>query len=688
MTAAHDGPTPYQQAAAHLVLAGWWPLPLPYREKTPPPDGFTGHDGRDPTPAEISAWLAAPDPRRVGNVGVRIPPDVVGIDVDGYDDKPGAATLAQLEAKLGPLPPTVIITSRSDGVSGIRLFRLPDGVDQSTFRTGWPGIELCRYGHRYVVAPPSIHPKTGSAYRCFDPATGEVLATLPPKADLPVLPEAWAAACAKPQRPERTTRLAPAGLPVAPGTPDPYAPCKAMSNALAGILEQLRGGSSRHDAATAGAMRLARLAERGHCGVEYALDVVARTFIPEIQDRISYAGAVAEWQSIVDTAKAKVDADQWPAGDRGCCGPDSAAARSQAAADRWLAELEHATPRTTGAEDAGGTSADEPAPVTDLEDRIAEAKRLFVEERLPVIDWHALWDDDSEEEWIVEPILPARRLVALYSAPKVGKSLLLLEIAAAIAKGSGWVLDSHLDQARTVLYVDFENDPRADVRERLINMGYGPDDLGRLRYLSFPTLAALDSERGAEELMAAVEHHRAEVVVIDTVSRAVAGEENENDTWLAFYRHTGLRLKQAGVAMIRLDHAGKDETKGQRGGSAKVGDVDAVWRLSRVTDTVYRLQCEANRMPLAPEQKDLTLNRVEEPTLRHTVAANGWKARQDADLAAADAALAGARVPDDVLTQRRLGDWCKAQGITLTRAQMRAWLDAEKRRRGMVEAAS
>ena len=34
--------------------------------------------------------------------------------------------------------------------------------------------------------------------------------------------------------------------------------------------------------------------------------------------------------------------------------------------------------------------------------------------------------------------------------------------------------------------------------------------------------------------------------------------------------------------MVRLDHTGKDQTKGQRGGSAKYGDVDAVWKLTEV----------------------------------------------------------------------------------------------------------
>lgn len=243
-----------------------------------------------------------------------------------------------------------------------------------------------------------------------------------------------------------------------------------------------------------------------------------------------------------------------------------------------------------------------------------------IDELFPVIDWEELWADDDEEEWIVPPILPARRLVALFSAPKVGKSLLMLELAVAIARGEP-VLGSELDRPRVVLYVDFENDPRGDVRSRLVAMDRKPSELENLRYLSFPQLEYLDSKAGAVALLAIVERHGAEVVVIDTVSRAVGGDENENDTWLRFYRHTGLALKQAGVASIRLDHTGKDPEKGMRGGSAKYGDVDAVWQMTAVTESTYRLECKANRMPVA--EKVLVLRREQLPRLRHEVEGAG-----------------------------------------------------------------
>ena len=77
----------------------------------------------------------------------------------------------------------------------------------------------------------------------------------------------------------------------------------------------------------------------------------------------------------------------------------------------------------------------------------------------------------------------------------------------------------------------------------------------------------------------------------------MGGEENDNDTWLNLYKHTGLALKQAQVAMIRLDHTGKDETKGQRGGSAKAGDVDAIWKLTESRTSVTGSQLQS-RFPL------------------------------------------------------------------------------------------
>lgn len=320
-----------------------------------------------------------------------------------------------------------------------------------------------------------------------------------------------------------------------------------------------------------------------------------------------------------------------------------------------------------------------PPPVTILGDIPAAADPLDhideIKQRLPILNWHDLWNDTTTEEWIVEPLIPARRSIALFSAPKLGKSLLMLELAVQIAEGTR-ALGADLDRPRRVLYIDFENDPRGDIRERLQAMNYQPDNLANLCYLSYPSLAHLDTEKGALELLAAAKAYECEVVIIDTISRAVGGDENENDTWLNFYRQTGMKAKQAGLTLLRLDHTGKDETKGMRGGSAKYGDVDVVWKMSRLTETTFRLECTDNRLPI--NEKTLVVERRENP-LRHHVEPRGisaaWRIKMDAFI----------RIMDDALLPKDAGraaalEAIRAAGLPVDTNVLR---EAIKRRRLM-----
>lgn len=224
--------------------------------------------------------------------------------------------------------------------------------------------------------------------------------------------------------------------------------------------------------------------------------------------------------------------------------------------------------------------------------------------RHTILDWQQLWDDTPEDEqWLVEPLLGVGRLIAVYSPPKAGKSLIALEIAAAVATGRP-VLSQPAGEPRKVLYVDLENS-RRDLRDRLDALGYKPADLGNLAYLSFPSLPALNSAAGGRELLALAIEHGAVLVIIDTVSRVISGKENDADTFNELYYYALAPLKGRDIAVMRLDHAGKDLSKGQRGSSSKDGDVDQVWALS-AAGPVITLRCERSR----------TLNPVEAISLR------------------------------------------------------------------------
>lgn len=220
----------------------------------------------------------------------------------------------------------------------------------------------------------------------------------------------------------------------------------------------------------------------------------------------------------------------------------------------------------------------------------------------PELDWHeVMTGTPPEPEWLAYPLFERGALYAVYSPAKAGKSLFMLDICASIAAGRS-VLGRPPVEPVDVLYVDLEN-TRRDLYDRMTDLAYHADDLKRLHYLSFPSLPALDSPRGGAYLAANADHYGAAVVVIDTVGRTIAGEENAADTWHALYRYAMVPLKAAGVCVIRLDHMGKDIERGMRGSSAKVSDVDTAFALHRLTDGPTRIKVErtATRNGHSPE---------------------------------------------------------------------------------------
>lgn len=209
------------------------------------------------------------------------------------------------------------------------------------------------------------------------------------------------------------------------------------------------------------------------------------------------------------------------------------------------------------------------------------------------VSWEAAWGPPEPVEWLVHGFIAARRGHALYSAPKVGKSLLALELAAAVARGADF-LGRPTRQGR-VVYVDHENDLRGDVVQRLIAMGLEPADLTDLLYYSMPAMAKLDTPRGGADLVRIAIEAQATLVVIDTAVRTISGEEKDNNTWARHYDFVGRPLKAAGIAYEQLDHSGKDESNGMRGGSDKAAAVDMVWQMKRDGDK-FVLSCDFSRV--------------------------------------------------------------------------------------------
>lgn len=219
------------------------------------------------------------------------------------------------------------------------------------------------------------------------------------------------------------------------------------------------------------------------------------------------------------------------------------------------------------------------------------------------------------EDWIMWPFLERGQQAALYSEAKAGKSLIAFELALAAANGRPYLGRPAAAPIR-VLYVDAENTAK-DLKGRMTAFHAEADDFDNIVYISFPQMQALTTEAGGRQMLDLVDQHEPDLVIIDTISRFIDGPENDADTWLKLYRNTLLGLKGRGVAVLRLDHTGKDHDRGARGSSAKSSDIDAEWSLVHDKAKDERiLKRVRSRGSNGPEHLVLA---VEQNPLRHEV---------------------------------------------------------------------
>jgi hypothetical protein len=302
---------PYGDNANEYYARGWRaPLPLPMMEKSPPPAGYTGAGGKWPSGADIWAWT---EEQPAGNIALRMPPTIIGLDVDNYAGKEGAATLAKFVERCGALPPTWRSTSREDELSGIYLYRVPEGLF-------WPGelgahVEIIQTRHRYAVAPPSVHPE-GPTYRWFDPA-GDVSAALPPPpSEIVLLPQAWVDELSG-------GRLA---VDIAKQNVD-YAgvgrwfeseqnagrPCGKVRTIAGRAVDELsRNSSARHDIGVRAVMSLVYSSAEGHLGAAVGVATVQAAFLTAVTTGSSARDddtARREWGRIIVGALSVLAAD-------------------------------------------------------------------------------------------------------------------------------------------------------------------------------------------------------------------------------------------------------------------------------------------------------------------------------------------------------------------------------------------
>jgi len=621
--------------ALHYASLGYRIIPIRPREKRPPIAAW--QDAATTNTGTIQAWYTG----KYTDYGIGIVTGTldngtrfIAIDLDEHDpDNSGSITLRRHEDTYERLP--VTITARTGSGGTHLLYRLKEthgDIGNGAGRLLGAGVDIRAVNAQIVVAP-TVHPN-GNEYTWLDDhAPGEI--------EMAELPDWLYHLLSKPQEREKVVSLEVQNPPTTGDTTDTRAGTRFNRETTWDTLLNADGWTPHHRDPD-GTMYWTRPHKHVRDGLSASVNhngndllTVFTTSItnlpPGTYDRFGY-WTCTRYQGDFTAAARALNVTQ-----------------EQEIRD-WINELQRQQPPTL---DAANPTDD---PLTTW-----------------YVDWHKLWTNDTTDtEWLVEPILAKGRAHALYAGAKSGKSLMLLEIAAALATGKA-ILNRTAQPPIDVLYIDFEM-TASDVRDRLEAFGYSEkDDLTKLHYVLLPSIAGLDTAEGAKTVIQAIAATHSQLVIIDTTARAVEGEENDADTMRAFYRWSGVNMKSLGVTWIRADHAGKDTAKGQRGSSAKNDDVDVVWRFTKRSETSILIEATHRRMQWIPDKVELELRTVDE-ILGHRLLGG------DVPDAALQLAQTLARLSDDpdlsVRTARRL---LKDQGIKASTDTLRQALTVRKK---------
>lgn len=559
---------PYSQFPAYWD-AGWRGiLPLPHGKKTWPPDGYTGHTGIEPSYPDCQAWSET-GPR---NLALRLPPDTIGLDVDHYEQKTGGHTLSQLVAKHGPLPPTVISSSRGDGISGIRLYRVPPG---HTLLTKLDSIELIQHHHRYVVAWPSLHPN-GGTYQWIDERTGQTL-TQPPHHDtIPHLPQAWLHGLTTSSSEHPKTGLtAEQGHAMLAAMPSTEPPCQHIHTHAGKALT----GGDRHDSYNEAVLAVTGAGWRGCPGAPATLQRLRAAFIAEVTSagntQRTQGEAEAEWRRSILGALQIIASEP-----QGHTCPDDLLT--------WLPNPEQ--------------PAADPSPFDKaVAKRVAElqinetAQQTHATLKLgatPPLTGHTLPElltqTDEDEQYRIQDLWPAEGRVLCPAAAKTGKTTLIVNnLIPALVDGTpflGTLTTSPLQ--RRLMYINLEVSARTIRRWFQRHTTNNPEKITILNLRGTSSALTLNTPAGRERVATYLRDQDTEIVILDPLAPLLAAhglDENLNRDIALFFAWWSETLNKANVADDLITHHIGHNGERSRGASRLLDEPDAIWTMTRQT---------------------------------------------------------------------------------------------------------
>lgn len=205
--------------------------------------------------------------------------------------------------------------------------------------------------------------------------------------------------------------------------------------------------------------------------------------------------------------------------------------------------------------------------------------------------------------WLVDQLIPGNGIACIAGRPKVGKSFVVLELAASIASGEPLFGQFEVDK-KNVLIISKE-DGQAQLKERINKLNI---DRSLSIAISTDQNIFFDDDSMLPKILNLVHQYDAQVVIIDSFIRINRGDENTSKGITLIHR-VFKQLNDEGITIIFIHHHGKEDSQHARsGGDSLRGSsdiyamIDTLMTLRKENEHTLLFSNDANRhsMPIKP----------------------------------------------------------------------------------------
>ncbi|MCE9508324.1 MAG: helicase RepA family protein [Alphaproteobacteria bacterium] len=191
----------------------------------------------------------------------------------------------------------------------------------------------------------------------------------------------------------------------------------------------------------------------------------------------------------------------------------------------------------------------------------------------------------TKREHLVKKLLDRTAMSVVFGESNCGKSFLLLDLAIHVALGSDWC--GYKVRQGTVIYIAAEGGLGIEERLEAFRLRHGMKGHAPLRVIHVGINLCTSGNDTLELIKEIQKHENVVLVVIDTLSRAMSGgNENSSEDMGAFIINCD-RIREITKAHISIiHHSGKESGRGARGHSSLRAAVDTEIEVTKSNNIV------------------------------------------------------------------------------------------------------